>query len=200
MTLENLRDILLNMVQGYFAGASVMWGEQNNVRPSSPFIRLKLGSISRPQHLLLKTGNAVPCGYILSTTIFSVELFTHGRKMTDEDGDSYFINTAMDDLSDFVSYMLSPYADDVYERHNISLRTEGDILDTSAVLDSDYEYRAMQEFAVEFMQEARGYAGISHDNWEPTPSGGGTADLASKEISDIDCRSIEIKETEEVSQ
>lgn len=197
MTLEELRDHLYEIIQRYFTGATVMWGEQNNTRPTSPFIRLKLGSLKRPQHFINQTDKNASRSYIPSTTILSVELFTHGRKMADEDGDFYFVNTAVDDMADFVNYMVSPHADDVYEGLDISVRPEGNIIDTSAVLDSDYEYRAMQEFVVDFLQESRGYAGIERDNWEPTPSGGGTAALANEKISDIDCRNIEIKDNKE---
>ena len=111
--------------------------------------------------------------------------------------DSYFVNTAVDDMVDFVNYMTSFHADDVYDLLNISVRPEGDVLDTSAVLDSDYEYRAMQEFIISFVQETDGYAGIAKSNWKPTPSGGGTAELANKTISDIDCRDIKIENNKE---
>ncbi len=174
-----------------------MWGEQNRTRPTSPFIRLKLGSLKRPQHFIRQVGKNVSQGYIPSTTMLSVELFTHGRKKTDEDGDAYYVNTAVDDMADFVNYMVSPRADDVYEQLNISVRPEGDIIDTSAVLDSDYEFRAMQEFVVDFVQETGGYAGIGRDSWEPTPSGGGTAALANEQISNIECCNIEIQDNKE---
>lgn len=197
MTVEELRDHLYDIVQGYFAGATVMWGEQNSARPTSPFIRLKLESLKRPQHFITQTDKSDSRSYIPSTTTLSVELFTHGRKIADENGDFYFVNTAVDDMADFANYMVSPYADDVYEKLEISVRPEGNILDTSAVLDSDYEYRAMQEFVVDFIQESQGFAGIANDSWKPTPSGGGTSTLASKKISDIDCRNIEINNNKE---
>ena len=197
MTVEELRDNLFEIIQGYFAGATVRWGEQNSARPTTPFIRLKLNSLRRPQHSIRQVENDVPRGYFESTITLTVELFTHGRQIVDEDGDSYFVNTAVDDMVDFVNYMTSFHADDVYDLLDISVRPEGDVLDTSAVLDSDYEYRAMQEFIVSFIQETDGYAGIAKNNWKPTPSGGGTAELANKKISDIDCRNIKIENNKE---
>lgn len=197
MTVEMLRDILFEMIQGYFAGATVKWGEHNSTKPSSPFIRLKLGSLRRPQHFINQSDKNASRSYIPSTTLLTVELFTHGRKVPDEEGDFYYVNTSMDDMADFVNYMVSPEADDVYMRNDISVRPEGDIKNTTAVLDSDYEYRAMQEFIVDFIQESNGYAGIMRDNWEPTPSGGGTEELASKPIYDIDCNDVDINSQEE---
>lgn len=186
MTFDELKDVLFDIIQGYFAGADVAWAEQNAVKSTNPLIRLKLGSIKRPSHFIYETQNNAPLGYIASTTMLTVDLFTHGKKITDEDGFSVYANTAMNDMADFMNYIMSPYVDDLCESMNISIRPEGDIKDTSAVLDNDYSYRAMAEFVVGFVQETRGYAGISRVNWEPTPSGGGSKDLANKEMVTIE--------------
>lgn len=186
MTVNELKDALYEIIQGYFAGADVAWSEQNSVKSLNPFIRLKLGSIKRPIHFINETQNNVPSGYIASTTMLTVDLFTHGKKVTFEDGYSIYENTAIDDMADFLNYLMSPYVDDLCEELNISIRPEGDIKDTSAVVDNDYSYRAMQEFVVGFVQETRGYAGISRENWKPTPSGGGTEELANKELTTIE--------------
>lgn len=186
MTIEELRDSLCDIIQGYFAGADVAWAEQNAVKSTNPLIRLKLGSIKRANHFITETQNNVPTGYIASTTRLTVDLFTHGRKITDEEGYTIYVNTAMDDMADFMNYLMSPYVDDLCEGLNISIRPDGDIKDTSAVVDNDYSYRSMAEFVVNFVQETRGYAGISRDNWQPTPSGGGTQELANKELTTID--------------
>ena len=186
MTISELKDALYDIVKGYFAKADVAWSEQNSVKSVNPFIRLKLGSIKRPLHFINETQNNAPSGHIASTTMLTVDLFTHGKKTTLEDGCVIYENTALDDMADFVNYLMSPYADDQYERLNISLRPEGDIKDASAVVDNDYSYRAMQEFVVSFVQETKGYAGIGRGNWTPTPSGGGTEELASKETYTIE--------------
>ena len=191
MTVRELRDTLYEIVQGYFAGAEVAWSEQNAVKSTNPLIRLKLGSIKRPSYFINQVDNNAPCGYICSTTMLTVDLFTHGEEIVDEEGYSIYVNTALDDMADFINYLQSYYVDDMCENLNISIRPEGDIKDTSAVLDNDYSYRAMQEFVVSFVQETRGYAGISRENWKPTPSGGGTAELANMELTDISEVNIE---------
>ena len=185
MTIRELRDTLYGIVQGYFVGAEVAWSEQNAVKSTNPLIRLKLGSIKRPTYFINQVDNNAPCGYICSTTMLTVDLFTHGEEIVDEEGYSIYVNTALDDMADFLNYLQSYYVDDMCENLNISIRPEGDIKDTSAVLDNDYSYRAMQEFVVSFVQETRGYAGISRENWKPTPSGGGTEELANMELTDI---------------
>ena len=186
MTVKELRDALYDIIQEYFAGADIAWAEQNAVKSSNPLIRLKLGSVKRPLHFIDGVENDAPLGYIASTTILTVNLFTHGEPVEDEDGYIYYVNTALDDMLDFANYMQSPCADELYNKLNISIRPEGDAKDVSEVVDNDYSYRAMQEFVVSFVDETRGYAGISRANWKPTPSGGGTKELALKETSTID--------------
>ena len=186
MKVSELKDVLYEIIQGYFAGADVAWSEQNAVKSQNPLIRLKMGSIKRPLHFINGVENNAPCGYICSTTMLTVDLFTHGEEIVDEDGYAIYVNTALDDMADFLNYLQSPHVDDICENLNISIRPEGDIKDTSAVLDNDYSYRAMQEFVVSFVQETRGYAGISRENWKPTPSGGGTEELANKELTDVE--------------
>lgn len=198
MTITQLRDVLFDFIQDYFAGAIVAWGElPNGTKPQNPFIRLKMGSMKRPQHFITEVTNEATRSFIPTTVPLSVELFTHGEECKDEDGDSYFVNTAMADMADFINYMISPYADDFYERLDICVRPEGDIKDTTAVRDSNYEFRAMQEFVVSFLDESNGYAGISRANWKPTASGGGTAELARNQIMDVDPEGINIENEED---
>ncbi len=198
MTVTKLRDVIYDIIQDYFAGAIVEWGELPfGTVPTSPFLRLKFGSITRPQHFITETQNNASRSLIPSSVTLSVELFTHGEERKDEDGDSYFVNTATADMIDFVNYMVSEYADEMYERLDISVRPEGDVLDTTAVRDSDYQYRAKQDFIVSFMDESRGFAGISRDNWAPTPSGGGTEELANQQIMDVDPEKLNIENSSE---
>lgn len=186
MTVNELKNALYDIISGYFAGADVAWSEQNAVKSQNPFIRLKLGSVTRTLHFITETDNDDPTGYIPSTTILTVDLFTHGERVVDEDGYSFFVNTAVDDMNDFLNYLSSPHVDDMCNGLNIAIRPEGNVKDTSAVLDNDYSFRAMQEFVVSFVQKTKGYAGISRENWKPTPSGGGTAELANKEMTTIE--------------
>ena len=186
MTVSELKDALYDIIQGYFAGADVAWSEQNSVKSYNPFIRLKLGSTTRPIHFIKEMQNNAPTGYIAGTTMLTVDLFTHGRRVVYDEGDSAYENTAVDDMADFVNYLMSPYVDDICEGLNISIRPEGNIKDTSAVVDNDYSYRATTEFVVGFVQETKGYTGISRENWKPTPSGGGTEELANKELATIE--------------
>ena len=136
MKISELKDTLYEIVQGYFAGAEVAWSEQNAVKSQNPLIRLKMGSIKRPLHFINGVENNAPCGYISSTTMLTVDLFTHGEEIVDEEGFAIYVNTALDDMADFLNYLQSPYVDEMCENLNISIRPEGDIKDTSAVLDN----------------------------------------------------------------
>ena len=62
---------------------------------------------------------------------------------------------------------------------------EGKTQDISALLnDNAFEYRALQEFSVEFVDKAFGHSGVtppSGEDFEQTPSGGGTPEQAQDE-------------------
>lgn len=103
------------------------------------------------------------------------------------------MNTALNDIADLTNFLTSEYADAFYTKHDIALRPEGDAQDVSGLLDTNYEYRAMQEYVVEFTQTANGLAGITRKDWKPTASGGGTKELASQEAANLDADSIDIK-------
>ena len=93
---------------------------------------------------------------------------------------------------ELTNFLTSDYADAFYEKYDICVRPEGDAQDVSGLVDTSYEYRAMQEYVVEFTQTVQGFAGISSENWHPTASGGGTEELANSEIPELDAGSIEI--------
>ncbi len=195
MNILELRDILFEMIQGYFAGAIVEWGKATlGTKPQNPFICLTMGDVKRPQHFITEVTDEATRSLIPSTVPLKVELFTNGREVKDEDDDIYYEDTSMADMIDFVNYMVSPEADDYYERIDISITPEGDVKDSSAVRDDNYEYRAFQLFTVSFMDVSEGYAGISRRNWKPTASGGGTAELANKQIMDVDNSKIDIEQ------
>lgn len=185
MTIDELRTVLVVIVSEYFKGATVAWAEQKAVKPTSPLIKLKLDNFAPTQHYI----NDVENGEQIKVKPFSVnlevQLFTHGRKQTDNDGNIYYVNTAASDMVAFSHYLLSDFATELFDKYNISVRTEGSVTDISAVVDTTYEYRAMQQYVVNFVSESRGKSGIAPvegTEFAPTPSGGGTYQLAELEI------------------
>ncbi len=150
MNFENLRNCVYDIISAYFdEKINVIWqNAQNMVKPNSPFVRLNMTNAKRNVHSCnVSTEN----GYIRaveSVARLQVELFTHGKRQIDFDGQEFYEDTAVSDLSDLQNYLTSYLCDDVYTALNICIIPAGDVMNTAFVLDDTYEYRAMAEFNV----------------------------------------------------
>lgn len=197
MTVNELQKVLHDLIAEYFPNTPIVWSEQRKlVKPSGTFITLKLRNLTVTQHSIKVTENGAPVNYKQSKMMLELQLFTHGGEETiteDREKVNVSINTALNDVADLTNYLTSDYADVFYTKHDIALYPEGEARDISGVVDTSYEYRAMQEYVIEFTQTANGLAGISRENWKPTASGGGTTELAAKEAENLDAESIDIK-------
>lgn len=196
MTVEELRNVLWVIISEYFKGAIVRWSEAKGVKSMQPLVTLKLNNFVPTQHYITDEENGEYIAVKPFYAYLDVQLFTHGRKQTDNDGNIYYVNTAASDMVAFSHYMQSDFATELFDKYNISVRTEGSVNDISAVVDTAYEYRAMQQFVVNFLSESRGKAGIAPiggAEFTPTASGGGTPQLAELEIGEFE-KVSEIKE------
>ena len=197
MTLRELREHLYDIVIAYFKGLEpngVVWAGSNSVKATPPFVTLKTGAVTQTTFGNVRCDGGVSSTEYNMKTILEVQLFTPGGEREHGEGEALAMeNTAVSDLIDFVNYMKSDYVSGITEGLNITLIPMGQVQDLSALLnDVSFEYRAMVEFQVNFVQTATGAAGISTPGWKPTPSGGGSAELAAKEIGYFD--EVAIKE------
>ena len=192
MNIGTLKTTFYNLIKEYFAGATVIWGAvPTEVKPTLPFVVLKTGNLIRSRDgIILDNVKFTPCKMPVD-----INLYTKGKR-NQVTGGVYYENTATEDLNDFLNFLLSPYAQDKFQQNNIGLELEGGINDLTQVLDEEYEFRAMQEVFLNFMDEASGYAGITRTNWQQTSSGGGTAALAGQLQYDIEEAEIEFDKGE----
>lgn len=183
MTLEALKKHLHTLVKEYFAGADVAWAGQKAAKRQLPFVTLKIISVSRSVMPIGEDEEGSPVNHFPSRAMLEVQLFTKGVALQ-VDGAAFCNadNSAVNDMTEFVNYMSSFYVNDRTFNLNISVLPEGFVQDVSALLNNaQNEYRAMQEFAVDFIGEAREAAGIAAKPgtaWKPTSSGGGTKQLS----------------------
>jgi len=177
MVLHEAQTKLRQLLEQYWEGASVAWGDTNMVRPTLPFVTLKVQSITRPAH---------PCSEYLDgqfvdryhiTARIDVNLFTKGQHITGTDG---YHNTAVSDMSRFVSFLNSEYAASWCDENGIAVHAEGQCLDATAILNTNArEYRAFQQLTMSFVETATGYAGVSTERgFAKSASGGGSNELA----------------------
>lgn len=223
MTIGELRKALQEVVERYFTGASVKWTNENNTKPSGPLVTLQLGNVHRELFSIMENRKGHPVKLYHSRAMLDVNLYTPGSMSKAQPGlRPKAENTAVNDMQDFVSYMDSDYAIDLLGALDVTVLPEGSTMDVSGLIDSvKYEYRAMQQFTVQFTQNAAGVAGIIHipaapetgvppdhpdgmppeeqlpdsSSWEQTASGGGSQDLA-----DLDTGWFEAAETEEIKE
>lgn len=183
MTTEEMQLLFEQLVKSYFAGASVRWCETNQVKPPYPLVALKLTNVSRSVHPDTY-GEEEVCRCYLCTGSLTLNLYTQGRCLPAQPGLTAppARNTAVGDLQAFLCYLDSDAGQDFQSAHNLCILPEGKTQDVTALLnDNAFEYRALQEFSVEFVDKAFGHAGVtppSGEDFEQTPSGGGTPEQA----------------------
>lgn len=202
MTLNELQEHLIDIASEYFSGTAVIWAQEKAVKPTPALVTLRTGNVSRPLQPITEVIDGVPCGYYPSRVTLEVNLFTKGRRYKPIDEKTAAQeNTAVNDLADFVNYLNSPYMVDECYTLDIAITPMGTVMDASTLInDTRWDYRAMAEFSVDFMQIAVGAAGIlaessiKHEKdpedpdapeppyikpeWSPTDSGGGSQELA----------------------
>jgi len=162
MIIKELRNNLLDLIDGYFAGATVIWAQEKTVKPAPALVTLRMGNVSRPLRPIMQIVDGVPCGFYPSRVVLEVNLYTKGAAVAGGNGKTIARdNTAINDMLDFVNYLNSPFVTDWCYVHDIAITPNGDVTDVSAVVnDINWEYRAMAEFFVDFMQSAVGATGI----------------------------------------
>lgn len=186
MEIPKLRDALLDIVSSFFTANEVIWAEQQQtVKPTLPFVMIKLSGISSARSAIVPSDSSdLYCKP--ATAKLEVQLFTQGKIHQDE---GYTENTVSADMMDFVWYIDSQTVIDKCTELDISIEKSGDILETTQLVDNQYEYRAMQEFDVSFTTSRRGRACITPETGKasfPNSSGGGTEDMASEKTGTIE--------------
>lgn len=181
MTVEQAKSCIWKLVSQYFAGASVIWSGQNIVKPVKPLVMLRLSNVQRSDFSIPQEEDGTLVKLYPTVASLTVNLLTLGKPTRAGTGKvATRLNTALHDLSSFVNFLDSEYALAYMEEQNLQIMSQGATQDFSELLDNtQYEYRAVQEFTIEFMQEVHGWAGVrTSEDFQPTDSGGGTKELA----------------------
>lgn len=190
MTLLELQDNITAYAIAYFSGAVVVWGQQSAPKPKTTMVMLKINYVNSSTfaETMIDSDGEIHYQYP-SKAILEVNLFTNGRVAhppTIPQGEtvpspaySARINTAVNDLLEFVKYLKSPKTIDWAKSLNIAimpLESGGAVVnDVSGILnEASFEYRAMAEFEISFVTETQGIGG----NAIQSDSGGGGGDTS----------------------
>ena len=194
MTFSELKKLLVQLTQTYFAEATVTYAKQSFVaKPGSPLVTLTTGSVNRSRNPPVKIIEGTPVAFYPASVPVQIDLFTHGRQEEIAPGFTPIAeNTAEDDMLAFESFLNSPFVTQWCHQHDIAIVVPTAVQDlTDLVHDTNYEFRAMLEIAVYFTMTAIGFTGtldIDADDVieiepqvTPTPSGGGSSKMTAHE-------------------
>lgn len=191
MNLEAVKEVIYDLVSGFFGEATVLWSEQINTKPPLPYVTLKVSGINKTRFPVLSEDDI---RYYPSSTTLEINIYTKGQAITTSNHvTGNHSNTAMSDLNDFFNYVDSEMMVDWLANKGIDISLIPPIRDlTDLQNDSKYRYRSMAEATVSFAEEADGPYGISGMYATPNSSGGGKTEMKDT-VSDV-IEEIEIKE------
>ncbi|MCD8397536.1 MAG: hypothetical protein LUD12_10235 [Lachnospiraceae bacterium] len=156
MTASGAKETFRKITADYFNGYTVIFANQSRiVKPEIPLVTILPGNVHRPLTPNQIISEGIQIGHYLSRISFTVDLFTNGTPVEDEDCDTVaYENTAMDEMLAFANYLNSPSGLDVSDRYDVTFLIESDAQDlTGAVNDNNYEYRARLEVLFYFTQD-----------------------------------------------
>lgn len=175
MNLSELKELIKQLTEMYFAGATVTYAKQSFVaKPANPLVTLTTGAVSRPMNPPVKIIDGRPVSFYPASVPIQIDLFTNGRQTDLAPGFTPIAeNTAEDDMLSFANFLNSEYAVHWCHGHDIAIVVPNTVQDlTGLIHDTNYEFRAMVEITVYFTMTAIGYTGtLSPDSVKH--SGGG---------------------------
>ena len=191
MNLVEVKDFLYEVTAQFFVGASIIWAEQINTKPTLPYVTLKCGNVTRTAYPMIDGEDRRV--YQLNIPL-EVNLYTKGKPITVGEGvTGNYVNTATSDLMEFANFVESEAITDMIAEKGMDISLRPPIQDLVAFEnDVSFRYRAMAEFTVSFAQEANGTYGLGGMPQIPNSSGGGIHTMTEKE--DYVIESIEIEE------
>lgn len=179
MTLFEARDILYRIVARYFGDGHVYFSEVKKPVKVEPYITIKMSDTSRPVYASkLVDDNGFQKSYRELSSMFEINLYTKGKDVSQGRGIPVYLNTAVNDMNGFVNYLESDGIIELMSRLDVSINLSGNVRDLSALQmsNSTYQYRALLEGEMKFMDVAYGRYG-QNDLELPSDSGGGSFDL-----------------------
>lgn len=192
MTFAEVKKILYEFVKRYHPAAMVVWSKTKGVTPKPPYITLGYSNLNRSAFTL--SDDEGEHKYYNYDFVFEINLYTVGKEIKTNTG-SYYENTAMEDLEEFVRFLDSEGVVDELSEKNVTIVFNPPIRDLSELIgDTKFNYRSMCEFTVSFVGLADGKYGVSGSHTIPNSSGGGMKDFAEAETFAIE----EIKIQEEI--
>lgn len=184
MTFAEIKQLLYDLVARYHPEAMVVWEKTKGVTPKPPYITLKYSNLNRSAFPL--SDDEGEHKYYNYDFTFEINLYTVGKEVKAGNA-SYFENTAVEDLEEFVRFLDSEGTTKELAQKNVTIVFNPPIRDLSELIgDTKFNYRSMCEFTVSFAGTADGEYGVIGNKSVPNPSGGGLREFMEAEISVIE--------------
>ena len=165
MRVREARELFRQITKQYFAAATVIFSNQSRAaKPDPGLVVLTPGAVKRPYLPNYQEIDGTPIGCYQSRLMITVDLFTHGAPVTDDDtGETVaYENTAMDDMLSYADYLNSQFVTSWSHLNDLAILIDGDAQDLTGVInDNNYEYRARLTVMLYFTQRAVGYAAVA---------------------------------------
>lgn len=167
MRATEARELFRQITKQYFAAANVIFSNQSRAaKPEPGLVVLTPGAVKRPYLPNYQQIDGTMVGCYQSRMMISVDLFTHGSPVIDDDtGQTVaYENTAMDDMLSFADYLNSQFVTAWSHMNDVTVLLEGDAQDLTGIInDNNYEYRARVVVMFYFTQKAIGETAVAKE-------------------------------------
>jgi hypothetical protein len=185
MNTNEVKKFMRDYVAVFFGDGHVYYSWQKKTRTPVPYITVSFSNSAKRKSKIVKYDKEADRikNYWQKNITMTINLYTQGSNISPEGCDPQYENTAMSDLEDFITFMLSDNGGDILSTANISAVQDGDVNDLTSLLnESSYRYRAMVRLSVGFVECAYGDYGMNGKQI-PNASNGGNTDMISDDSS-----------------
>lgn len=178
MKLFEAKDILRDTVAAFFGPSHVFYADQKMARKPEPYVTIKVNSYIRAQFpTKIITADGYEHSYYRIDASVDINLYTKGIDVSNTRGTPVYANTALDDMDDFVDYLVSDAVTEKLYQKGCTVILGANVKDLSALQnESQYQYRSMIEVRLIFTDVSYGRYG-QNGNVMPNASGGGNSTL-----------------------
>ena len=175
MNVTDLKEHIYDFVADYFRRATVVWANEYMAKPKYPLVTIKPKTLNIGNMSIDRSVDGEHAATYNASIPVEINLYTKGMQVGGTASTmSSMVNTALEDLMQFVVYLHSPFALNKMKKLDMCMLLNGQVQDLSGLLeDNRYEYRAMCELDVTFLLNFYG----AYNTIEKTSSGGGDDDL-----------------------
>lgn len=167
MRVGEAKELFRQLTQSYFVSATVAFARQSRQpKANLPLVTITPGNVKRPNAPNYEIVNGTIVGNYLSRLSITIDLFTHGSPIIDEESGQTlaYENTALDDMLAFADFLNSEDTVQWCDRKDVSILIDGDAQDlTGIVNDTTYEYRSRLTVFFYFTQKAIGATSVASE-------------------------------------